>query len=303
MTTNPSKETTMSDRHADTPRRILLATDLSARSDRALDRAVSVARQWDAELILAHIIEPAPDVTDPTFGLPSWRRGPDLDARTSRRIRDDLGAYSDTIRLVVEHGSPVERIGEIAEREGAELIVTGVARAATLGRTLLGTTVQRLARTAKVPILVVKRRATRDYRNILVPIDFSDASAAAVTKAAALFPLASLTVLHGYDVPFILSNHREAFAEELRRAEAGEADAFLRRCAPDAATRARIDFRLEHGNPVRLAETYVADRDPDLTVVASHGRSMLFELAIGSTATRMLECLESDVLLVRGSRT
>ena len=39
------------------PRKILLATDLSARGDRALERAVSIAQRNDAALIILHVFE------------------------------------------------------------------------------------------------------------------------------------------------------------------------------------------------------------------------------------------------------
>jgi len=39
------------------PHKILLATDLSARCDRALDRAGILADRWDAELVALHVIE------------------------------------------------------------------------------------------------------------------------------------------------------------------------------------------------------------------------------------------------------
>ena len=39
------------------PRSILLATDLTPVCDRAFDRAVQLAAEWDAELIACHVIK------------------------------------------------------------------------------------------------------------------------------------------------------------------------------------------------------------------------------------------------------
>ena len=39
------------------PRRVMLATDLTPACDRAFDRAVQLAQEWDAELIICHVIE------------------------------------------------------------------------------------------------------------------------------------------------------------------------------------------------------------------------------------------------------
>lgn len=43
-------------------RKILLATDLSARSDRAMDRAVLLANEREAELLALHVLEPVEDL-------------------------------------------------------------------------------------------------------------------------------------------------------------------------------------------------------------------------------------------------
>lgn len=281
------------------PARILLATDLSARGDRALDRAVRLARLWQAELVLAHIIEPRADMSPDWADVPSWQRGIAPAEQARRRIVRDLGELARDIRVVVEEGDPAPCIAAIAEREGCGLIVTGVARDETLGRMLLGDTVERLVRSVPIPLLVVKRRALRDYRNLLFTVDFSDASAAALRQASLFFPDANLLLFHGYDMPFALSETRDAFVDYLRRVERDEIDAFLAKADLDAAAREKVHVMIEHGDPVRLAASYVADNEPDLTVVASHGRSAVFDLTIGSVAYKLLRAVDSDVLLVR----
>src|SRR3546814_18147029 len=74
------------------PRRMALATDLSHRCDRALDRALLVARAWQAELTVIPAL--APPETMPLFGslrdLPSWRRPPDPVRPARDRIQRDL---------------------------------------------------------------------------------------------------------------------------------------------------------------------------------------------------------------------
>ena len=61
------------------PDKVALATDLSHRCDRALDRAVLIAKEWHASLLVIHALEQP--VGDTVLGgqreLPSWRRPPD----------------------------------------------------------------------------------------------------------------------------------------------------------------------------------------------------------------------------------
>jgi hypothetical protein len=39
------------------PHRIMLATDITPAGDRAFDRAVELAKEWDAELVVLHVVE------------------------------------------------------------------------------------------------------------------------------------------------------------------------------------------------------------------------------------------------------
>ena len=39
------------------PKRIMLATDLSSRGDRALNRAIQLANTWQAELLIVYALE------------------------------------------------------------------------------------------------------------------------------------------------------------------------------------------------------------------------------------------------------
>ena len=283
-----------------TPSRILLATDLSARSDRALDRAVGLAQEWGAELIVAHVIDPVPNMFDDDPQEPSWRRSVDPAELALARVRRDLGDLEQEVRVIVANGKPAAEIAALASREGCDLIVTGVARDETLGRMFLGSTVERLLRISPIPVLVVKRRAARAYDDILVAVDFSAASAQALRRTADLFPKASITALHGFDASFRLESSSQKFGDYLRQAEQEEAEALLEKAGLEADARARTQVLIEYGNPVRLVESYVQNRDPALLVIGSHGRSALFELAIGSIAKVLTQMIDTDILLVRG---
>ena len=71
------------------PRKILLATDLSARCDRALERALAIAASQNAHLIIVHVIEEL-DESTLSYGrraAPAWQRPPDIVALTKTKIR------------------------------------------------------------------------------------------------------------------------------------------------------------------------------------------------------------------------
>ncbi|MCY1171767.1 Universal stress protein family protein [compost metagenome] len=281
------------------PWKILLATDMSCRCDRALDRAVQLAQEWEAELIAAYVIDPAETRQFRFDRTPaSWRRLPSPFDRMKWRLKRDLGKSSDSIRILVEEGEPAEVLLSIAAREGCDIIVTGIARDETLGRMFLGNTVNRLVRGSPVPVLVVHDRAVRHYRDIVVGTDFSEASLQALLTTAAYFPAAALTLFHGYDVPFSGYLDEQEFKRDLGVMEKELGTKFLADDRVDAPLRARTDVVIAHGSPERLLSDYVEDQHVDLTVIGSHGRGALFDALIGSTAKNLVETLEGDLLIV-----
>ena len=74
---------------------------------------------------------------------PVWRRlSADHKALAERELAEDLAASGVSTEVVVVSGDPLARILETADAYGCSLIVTGTARDETLGRLLLGTTVE-----------------------------------------------------------------------------------------------------------------------------------------------------------------
>ena len=76
-------------------RRILLATDLSARCDRALYRAAMLAKQWRSELIVLHVVEHLDLNIPEAAGLPSWRRPLDPLEKARKHLLADMDVLPD----------------------------------------------------------------------------------------------------------------------------------------------------------------------------------------------------------------
>jgi len=281
------------------PKKIMLATDLSCRCDRALDRAVQLALGWDAMLVIAHVVETSEIVDDMApRDLPSWQRDIYPLERVHLQIRRELGVDSEKLEVRVEEGKPAPRLLDMAKREGCELIVTGVARDEPFGRMLLGTTVNQLVRRSSAPVLVVKDRVARPYRQIVVATDFSESSRYALVTAAGYFANADFTLFHSYDLPFAGFLDKRGIRGQLRLLEKECGDEFLSASPLDEGLRRRIGILIEHGVPERLITNYVREQDADLTVIGSHGRSAVFDVLIGSMTRHLLETLPGDILVV-----
>jgi len=280
------------------PQRILLATDLSPRCDRATDRALMLAREWSATLDVLHVMETVP----PPPAEFSWRQPETPLEAAERRVRRDLvGAEGLDVNIVITRGDPAPVILEEAKLRGADLIVTGIARYETLGRALLGTTVDKLLRKTPVPVLVVKSRARDMYRNVVVASDFSDHSRIALETALTLLPAASVTVFHAAEVAYDgLVDHRDALRESALEHARFEAESFLASIPTERKAGRVIETLCEYGEPGELLSNYVLDRDVDLLVVGTKGRGAIAGALLGSVAQRLLSAVPVDVLAVRG---
>jgi nucleotide-binding universal stress UspA family protein len=285
---------------------ILLATDLAARGDRPLDRAVQLARAWGARLNVLHVavLEREGERSERLWDGPG-RRFEDRAAAARRRIAADLGPDDAglDVAMDVRFGRPGPEICAHLADHPADLVVTGVARDETLGRRLLGDTVDHLLLHAATPLLVVRQRVHGPYARALVTTDFSTASAAVVARLAALLPDCPKTLVHGYPVPFsgvlMGADERTAFQASGQAA----ADAFLAGLDDTGGAARGVTERIvAPGDPAALVRTALAATPGALVVAGSHGASGLFDRLLGSTARRLIDETDGDLLLIPDGR-
>jgi nucleotide-binding universal stress UspA family protein len=295
----------------DVPRNVLLATDLSARCDRALDRAVAVAAESGAQLTILHVFEEFEE-SRLAYGrhpAPSWRAPPDAAAIARRRIlqglRADVGDAVAKATVLIEDGEPAEVIERVADSQRADLIVTGIAseRPFASRPVVLGKTVERLLRRVSIPMLIVRNRVRAAYEHILVATDLSEPSARALQAALRFFPTQPLHLLHAFEPAYSgLIGDSQRHVESFREAHAAELAAFLDAMVLPEAARRRLVPMVEPGRPAQLVHEYVRDRGADLVVLGTHGRSAVLEALLGSTAKSILSSLQCDALLMPCAR-
>lgn len=283
--------------------RVLLATDLSARSDRAMDRASMLMRQHGADLVVVHVLEPTDDVHAALrvrySPRPATAR---LVEYAQRELSNELRGLGPRVTILVEDGDPADVLLRVAGEQRSNLIVTGVARNEMFGRFTLGKTVDRLLRGSAVPMLVVTDRAREVYRNVVVACDFSDVSRHALEVAAALFPDRELTIFHAYAAPGGLhANATERNREVWRQAASERCAEFLRSVNLSDETRSNVRVLVECGDPALLLRELRLNDTMDLLVLGRARRGALLRALLGSVAQKILAMLPCDALVVPGA--
>ncbi len=282
------------------PEKILLATDLSCRCDRALDRAVAAAKEWQAQLIASTVVD-----HDSIAGERMTGGSDDPVVRARRRLAADVASTDIAPRVKVRTGDVIEQLLLLANEEDVDLVVTGVARNNWLRAVVLGTVVDGLMRHAEVPILVVRHRVRGSYRKIVVAGDFSELSKYILIKTLEWFPKADISFFHAIHLPYadLADPNRDSLNEQCRQEAWAEARAFIDNAGLSPEERARIKITCESGSPVEALNHHVSKSAAELVVVGGNGRGVLFEILIGSKAKQIVENIDCDVLVVRNPQT
>lgn len=281
------------------PRAILLATDLTARSDRALTRAQLLAKGWQSRLVAVHAVTQDGSASDRVLDEPLPHTVPDVLQDARERLRRDVIPGIADSAIVVERGKPVDVISRTSKAQKCDLIVTGTGTDDTLSRMGLRRTIGHLVRRLGVPLLRVREKADTPYQNILVGVDMTEASQRALSTASALFADQSLHVLHAYEPPLPGSVIDDAQRrEECRQAAMRECSRFI--STGRDTSQLQRSFRLFVGNgwPSNLIHQHVLDHGIDLVVLGAHDRGSIFDILFGSTAVEALNTLPCDVLIV-----
>lgn len=290
---------TAADRAPKAPNHIVLATDFTARCDRAQDRAVQLALQWNASLTAVHALSDMA-LTDDMSVQDAYRTAA---MRNAGILRDDL-AFVDGLRssVIVEEGQVDAVVRDVAARERAGLIVTGIARSGPLMQVLVGSTVTALARKSPVPTLVVKKKVLDTDERVVVATDMSDPSRPAVMVALNWFSPRRLLLFHGFEPPYRgLVDDRAEYDRRAEKAAVDQAREFLMDVAGEDEA-AKFDIVARLGDPVTGLRVLANEADMDLVIAGTHGRSGLLHAVIGSVAARILEEVPSDVLVVPSRR-
>ena len=274
------------------PKTILFATDFSSRCDRSLERAMLLAMQWNARLILLHVLERR------RVGMADDARRAE-EVRLHGLLRAEFGDHAGETETRIARGPVGDTVVATASEIGADLVVTGVARYDELGDFVLGTTVDRLVRHSPVPVLVVKKRARSAYDDIVVATDFSPCSGAALLTVAAMFPKARLHLVHAYHVPFDGLISKEANRDAFEKEHAAEMATFLSGLSLPDEIGARLSTHVVYGETENAVESVVKATGAGLAAIGTHGRSGFVAAMIGSIAEAMLGALDCDVLTVR----
>jgi nucleotide-binding universal stress UspA family protein len=288
---------------------IFVATDLSERADEALRQASQRARESSSTLVVCHVM-PNPLLVNMVF---PQRHVAQLEARTElhhdaraavvERMRSVTGRGESEFEVLLDEGTPYSTIVARAEQANAELIVVGDRGASGLSRIVLGSVAERVVRHAHTTVLIA--RATAQTGRVLVATDLSDPSLPAIAAGAreASREGVHVTLLHCVEPINIVTmpEFRLAWSAAVLPSAIDEVQRIATQKLGEAAERFSVagERRVAVGSPAAEIVTAAEQLGAELIVVATHGRTGLKRMLLGSVAESVVRHAGCSVLVVR----
>ena len=255
---------------------ILVPTDLSDVSRRALEYAKEIARKFGSRIVVILVSQCVNPLTPPE-GLWMERNAQELEQLTEEQVEqigEELRSEGFQARTASVAGTVADQVLELARREKADLIILGTHGKKGWERLFFGSKAEDLVRCAGCPVVVIGpcvppvNDQVWHPRRVLCPVDLDPGS---IPIAIYAFQLseelrASLTLLHVENVA------RETKEYDLAKFERSLAEAMP--C---------------EGKKGHTWKTLVADTAPDLAIAelakAGHADLIMMGAHSGSRAT------------------
>lgn len=278
--------------------RVLLPTDGREETAVAIDHGLELAERFDASVHVFYVVDVREMETAPQSES-TREAGEEHVARVAEKARErDLSVETEVLK-----GTPSEAIVDYVEEAEIDLVVGGTHGRTGFERYQAGSVAERVVRTCPVPLLTVPLESNGapyyPYDDILLPTDGSRGSIESIDWAMdvanaydstvhVLSVVESTTI--GFDIRSPLRGEQlQGYAEDV------VADVL------DAAREAGVEATstITDGAPLDEIRDAIDERDADLVVMGTHGRTDIDRYLLGSVAEKTVRKSPVPVMTVR----
>lgn len=290
-------------------KKILFATTALPNNDNAAKVAFDLAYRYEAHLYLFHVLGlPSRGFSQMVTDLKSGEEDA-YDPDYKAWVEEELNSiYAEQLKplpgdVVSKHlavGVPATEVLRLARQESVDLIVMGAHNredsdsASSRVRTVIGNTMQKVARSARCPVLIVNRPCTTCWKlfsNVVFCTDFSKPATAAFQFAynTAREVGAKLYLFHSFDISNTLEGVLSG-QDEIERQVARARELMQEKYVSRMGDYDNYEVEIWEGTPYVEILKYAREKQADLIVMAHHTREFPNEeeADIGSTVEQVV---------------
>jgi len=260
-------------------KRILVATDCSEFSEGAVREAINMGKSCDSKLYAMAVAE-----INPEFIALAPVALEQIEAKIRQHleeIRDRAAKENVECEIIIREGEgPYKFIIEEADKKQVGLIVMGRRGRTGLMRVLMGSVTARVIGHTSHKVLVVPRASTIKWENIVIATDGSKYSEAAAKESinlakrcAGTSNLLALAVVQKNATKERIQIANDAVQEIKQNAE---------------KENIKAETAVLTGDPAETIVEFAKDKNADIIVMGSHGRTGVQRLLMGSTTAGVI---------------
>jgi nucleotide-binding universal stress UspA family protein len=283
--------------------KILVTTDFSDVSDRALDYAIALARRYDARIYLTHIITPDPfQFAEPQLAQATYEK---VRQAAEEGITDIL--ISGKLRgvpheVLLDEGNVWPTLETLIAKHEIDLVVCGTHGRGKVQKILIGSVAEEIFRQADTAVLTVGPAVKSDVPkeielgHILFSTDFGPGAEKAAAYAFSLAQEhdASLTLLHVIETGAAYTQETVARQREINIVR-------MRKLMPAGSENwCKPEFRVTFGSAVEEILIAARESKTDLIVMGAKPRRSLAGHVPLTIAYNVVTKSTCPVLTVRG---
>ena len=272
---------------------ILVATDLSARSDRAVLRAVKLAKHFNSRLVVVSVI----DNQIPRGIIEENEKLVLKEIKSCLRGKTKNLEYD--IKICV--GNPHTEIIKTAYEEKVDLIVAGIHRHINKDQPIVGSVIERLLHFSNKPLLIVRDRSENNYKKAIVALDFNNDSKKSLSKSFEIFNNCKFYLLHSYMIPFVgfMGKGSKTLEQQIIDESVQEIEEIVNNILKELKniTTPETEKIVRKGPILGVLEEETKHIRPNLLVLGIHGRSAFSRSLMSSASQNTLKNPPCDVFL------
>lgn len=146
------------------PTKILVPTDFSTYSDKALRQAFDIAKQYNAKVYVIHVVHEKITDTIDDYGItyPSYVKEIEekMIDEAKKKMKEQIDKFPQSKELVIESDVQIGNISEAILQEeknkGIDLIVIASLGRSGIAKYLIGSVARNVLKGAKCPVLLTK---------------------------------------------------------------------------------------------------------------------------------------------------
>ena len=250
---------------------LLLATDLCANSDRAMERALKLAKEQGARLHILHVLS---EKNKEPGSLQACA------AEIETFIKSYIGDYkgSQTVNVNIDIIRSEKSSGVVCDHAAkikAELIIMGMHRKARFMDMFMATTFARVLQKCGLPVLMVKDKPVESYQSVLCGNDFASGFYKAFDAAVAVAPNAYFKVMHACEKTVLCSSEHCSGSEGFDKEEcAQKMEVFI-------ADKKR-QYKEKYGSFGLYVEYSVVENDPYYAIIEHTQKEKVDLICVGT---------------------